>query len=92
MSCPIPYEQRQVQVPLEVTREVAELLTDLGLSLRFRPDGFLTAVIRFGLQGSLDRLAITHAELRFSNNRPDKVQWLEMCWRLPIHSHPRLQN
>ena len=84
MQSSLPYEQQQVQVPSEATREVAELLMDMGLSLRFRPDGLLTAILRLGRQGAFDRLAITHAELRFSNNRPEIEQWLEMCWRLPF--------
>ncbi|MEM9092331.1 MAG: hypothetical protein AAGC93_26810 [Cyanobacteria bacterium P01_F01_bin.53] len=84
MNFSIPYEQQQVQVPPEATQEVADLLVGMGLSLRLRTDGLLTAIIRLGRQGALDRLAITHAELRFSNNRPEIEQWLEMCWQLPL--------
>ena len=84
MNSSIPYEQQQVQVPPQATQEVTELLMDMGLSLRLRTDGLLTAMIRLGRKGALDRIAITHAELRFSNNRPEIEQWLEMCWRLPL--------
>ncbi|MEM9452494.1 MAG: hypothetical protein AAGA75_28800 [Cyanobacteria bacterium P01_E01_bin.6] len=84
MNFSIPYEQQQVQVPPEATQEVADLLVGMGLSLRLQTDGLLTAIIRLGRQGALDRLAITHAELRFSNNRPEIEQWLEMCWQLPL--------
>ena len=84
MNSSIPYEEQRVQVPPEATQEAADLLMDMGLSVRLQTDGLLTAIIRLGRQGALDRLAINHAELRFSNSRQEIEQWLEMCWRLPL--------
>ena len=83
MNSSIPYEEQQVQVPPELTQEAAELLMDIGLSVRLRTDGLLTVIIRLGRQGALDRLAISHTELLFCNNQQEIVQWLEFCWRLP---------
>ncbi|MGK7911352.1 MAG: hypothetical protein AB4050_07700 [Synechococcus sp.] len=83
MNTSIPYDEQRVQVPLEATQEAAELLIDMGLSVRLRTDGLLTATIRFGQQGALDRLTINHTELLFSNNQQEILQWLEFCWKLP---------
>ena len=89
---PIPYENRVVDIPREFRSEVIRLLTEMGLCLRTWSDGSLTVLIRYGSQGALDRQAITHAEIRFSHNRIERRQWLEMCWQLPTSLHPLLQN
>lgn len=89
---PLSYDIQLVDIPREVRREVVCLLTDMGLSLRTWPDGSVTVLIRHGWQGARDRLAVMHAEIRFSRNRLERHQWLEMCWRLPSDYNPQIKN
>ncbi|WP_017324192.1 hypothetical protein [Synechococcus sp. PCC 7336] len=91
MFSTLSYERYTVQVPPESIQEVAGVLQDMGVSIRHRSDGSLTALIRYGLKGALDRIAIVHVEMRFSHNRQEREQWLEMCWQLPFDPNPQTQ-
>ncbi|MDX2271604.1 MAG: hypothetical protein NW237_06585 [Cyanobacteriota bacterium] len=70
-------------MPKAGVEQAARSLISLGVSVSWLAEDNLSALIRLGSKGSIDRACIYQVELRFSPNPREQVQWLEMCWGLP---------